>query len=189
VVNYRGGGTPIQCFYDKTSGKMFMNTQGQSAVAWLIAGAAATSAAGGSEFQQYFNGKQQWVNSAGVTSTSQYIGTYATGLTAASFGTVEWAIADGSNGTASVFITLSGDSNLDKTVDVIDLGFLATNYGTSGKAWQTGDYNGDGVVDVVDLGLLATNYGAGVSAADLVPEPATMALIGLGMALVVRRRK
>ncbi len=55
---------------------------------------------------------------------------------------------------------LPGDANLDGSVDVTDLGILATNYGIgSGAEWANGDFNGDGSVDVSDLGILATNYG------------------------------
>lgn len=57
--------------------------------------------------------------------------------------------------------TAYGDANLDRKVDVGDLGILAANYGNSGKTWGLGDFNGDGTVDVGDLGILAANYGAG----------------------------
>jgi hypothetical protein len=55
---------------------------------------------------------------------------------------------------------MAGDANLDGTVNVGDLGVLATNYGmTSGADWNQGDFDGNGTVDVGDLGTLATNYG------------------------------
>jgi hypothetical protein len=60
--------------------------------------------------------------------------------------------------------TAYGDANLDKVVDVGDLGILAANYGkTTGATWSQGDFNGDGAVDVGDLGILAANYGTGSS--------------------------
>jgi autotransporter-associated beta strand protein len=57
--------------------------------------------------------------------------------------------------------TLKGDADLSGTVDVGDLGKLATNYGTvtTGATWAQGDFTYDGSVDVGDLGALATNYG------------------------------
>ncbi|MEA1952115.1 MAG: hypothetical protein U9N87_12070, partial [Planctomycetota bacterium] len=55
---------------------------------------------------------------------------------------------------------LPGDANRDGSVDVSDLGILATNYDAgSGFEWGDGDFTGDGLVDVSDLGVLATNYG------------------------------
>jgi hypothetical protein len=85
---------------------------------------------------------------------------------------------------------LAGDANEDLTVDVIDLGLMATNYDQAGN-WNTGDFNGDGVVNVIDLGQMATNYGQSkVSGMDagLVPEPATMGLLLAGLAGVIRRK-
>lgn len=113
--------------------------------------------------------------------------------------------------------TLIGDTNNDGAVDVVDLGNLATNYGaTSGASWAQGDTNGDGSVDVQDLGNTAGNYGlslsgtgtggtlssdglASMSAQHLalveahspaVPEPASVAVVGLmGLTLVRRRQR
>ncbi|HSV14025.1 MAG TPA: hypothetical protein VLI90_07175, partial [Tepidisphaeraceae bacterium] len=63
-----------------------------------------------------------------------------------------------------VRLSLLGDTNLDGSVDVGDLGQLASNYGqTSGATWEDGDTNNDGAVDVADLGMLATNYGVSLS--------------------------
>jgi hypothetical protein len=88
-------------------------------------------------------------------------------------------------------LALDGDANLDHFVDVIDLGFLATNYGmASGGKWNQGDFNKDGAIDVIDLGFLATNYGHSLFGADnVVPEPATLILLAFGTAEMLRRRK
>ena len=54
--------------------------------------------------------------------------------------------------------TLYGDSNLDRTVNVTDLGSLATNWQLTSRRWNQGDFNYDHTVDVTDLGRLATNW-------------------------------
>jgi hypothetical protein len=97
-------------------------------------------------------------------------------------------------------VALAGDANLDGSVNVADLGALATNYGlTSGATWAEGDFDRNGTVDVADLGALATNYGmtangatatvnaATIAASTAIPEPATFALMACALALALRR--
>jgi hypothetical protein len=104
-------------------------------------------------------------------------------------------------GVTEVRYTLLGDTNLDATVDVTDLGNLATSYGSSSATWQQGDFDRNNTVDVTDLGDLATNYGRSLAAGSdtsalpaaltaAVPEPASMSTVGLAVigALVRRRR-
>ncbi len=86
-------------------------------------------------------------------------------------------------------VHLPGDANLDRSVDVGDLGILAGNYGAvGGQTWATGDFNGDGNVDVGDLGILAGNYGTSVPL-EPVPEPACMVILLVGAIGLVRRRR
>jgi hypothetical protein len=54
--------------------------------------------------------------------------------------------------------TLMGDANLDKKVDVVDLGVLAGNWQGSPRVFTQADFDYNGVVDVDDLGSLATNW-------------------------------
>ncbi len=83
---------------------------------------------------------------------------------------------------------MAGDANGDGSVDVIDLGILATNYGAEiGADWDDGDFTGDGKIDVSDLGILATYYGIGSAASATAPEPTTIALLLCGMAILACR--
>ncbi|HSV13336.1 MAG TPA: autotransporter-associated beta strand repeat-containing protein, partial [Tepidisphaeraceae bacterium] len=115
-------------------------------------------------------------------------------------------------GKFEVRYTLKGDANLDGTVNVGDLGALATSYGLAGS-WANGDFTQDGVVNVGDLGALATNYGTqlasgpsagggGLAASPLaivssgagggsaaVPEPSSLGLLAAAALLSQRRRR
>ncbi|HSV15266.1 MAG TPA: autotransporter-associated beta strand repeat-containing protein [Tepidisphaeraceae bacterium] len=114
-------------------------------------------------------------------------------------------------GNMEVRYTLKGDANMDGTVNVGDLGALATSYNiTGGMSWANGDFNHDDTVNVADLGALATNYnismatgasaGGGAassiaspmavaSGAAAVPEPASATLLALGAAATLIRRR
>jgi methionine-rich copper-binding protein CopC len=67
------------------------------------------------------------------------------------------------------FFVLSGDANHDRTVDITDLGILATNWQQSPRGFSQGDFNYDGTVDITDLGTLATNWQVSL------PEPSPRA--------------
>ena len=87
-----------------------------------------------------------------------------------------------------------GDTDLDGDVDAVDLaGFgLAWAPDGSGNAWSEGDFDGDGDVDAVDLAALGLAWAPagtdGAGPAGTLPEPATLALVALGAAVVARRR-
>jgi Rhamnogalacturonan I lyases beta-sheet domain/Bacterial Ig-like domain len=73
----------------------------------------------------------------------------------------------------SLFV-LAGDANRDRTVDVADLGILASNWQQSPRTFSQGnfDYSANGLVDVNDLGILASQWQQTLGNA-AVPSPST----------------
>jgi autotransporter-associated beta strand protein len=107
--------------------------------------------------------------------------------------------------------TISGDANLDGTVDFSDLVRLAQNYGaTFGDGtpswWTHGDFNYDGKVDFGDLVKLAQSYGAALPTEPIagatpefegdlarafaaVPEPMSPVILALASGCLALRRR
>jgi hypothetical protein len=90
---------------------------------------------------------------------------------------------------------LPGDADRDGDVDAFDIQrVLACNaYGNgAGWGWEAGDFNGDTYVDWGDIQMVLDHglYGQGTEEALLaLPEPTTMALLGLAAwAALLRRR-
>lgn len=81
----------------------------------------------------------------------------------------------------------AADFNGDGNVDLLDLDILGTNFGGPGDS-MTGDANGDFVVDLLDLDILGSEFGT-TSGTALVPEPASLAMLGLAATALVARRR
>jgi hypothetical protein len=83
----------------------------------------------------------------------------------------------------NILNTKFGDTDIDGDVDMVDLGNLASSFGSPDeKRWARGNFDCDDDVDLNDLGILANNFNAGRAAAmaqfgALVPEPAASTLI------------
>ena len=95
--------------------------------------------------------------------------------------------------------TYYGDANLDGVVDTVDFNYLASSFG-GGGVWAGGDFDYSGVVDSLDFSKLAANFGkaspipgaalgGAAGAGALVPEPASVGLIGFGAAALLSARR
>jgi hypothetical protein len=88
-----------------------------------------------------------------------------------------------------VAATIFGDTDLNGTVGREDFVALRANMGQPG-ALADGDVTQDGEVDYLDYVLIKRNAGQSFSGqAEVVPEPATLALLAIGGAAALLRRK
>jgi hypothetical protein len=97
--------------------------------------------------------------------------------------------------------TYGGDANLDGKINIDDYGLIDSHVGQSGTAfgWHNGDFNYDGKINIDDYGIIDGNIGAQGAPIDtsgaplagvaVVPEPGSLALLGLLAPVVMRRRR
>jgi hypothetical protein len=59
--------------------------------------------------------------------------------------------------TPSPFVKF-GDINHDGRVNIVDIGVIINNYGSTGTNLYGADVSGDGKVNIVDIGIIIDNY-------------------------------
>ena len=100
---------------------------------------------------------------------------------------------------------LDGDANLNGAVDFNDFLILQNNFGLAGTKFTQGNFNFDGATDFNDFLVLQNNFGQSVTGqpvaftsqqvaamtawAQSVPEPTSLAVIGIGAVATLRRRR
>ncbi len=133
-------------------------------------------------------------NTSGVTSGSVSLGLFDAGSGSSLFPEDQFVIYD------NVIITtendllaggLTGDLNSDGFVGIDDLNIVLGNWNLNvPPANPLADPSGDGFVGIDDLNQVLGNWNAGTPpSAGAVPEPTTLALVGLGAIAALRRRK
>ena len=82
---------------------------------------------------------------------------------------------------------LPGDVDGDRFVGADDLVTILTNWAQSGMLLEEGEITGDGFVGADDYVEVLSNWASG--AAEAIPEPGTLFLIGLGLLVVLKYRR
>ena len=83
---------------------------------------------------------------------------------------------------------LAGDTDQDGFVGLGDLELILANWGNGVSPGENGDANNDGVVSQLDRDIVRANWGSGDPPAGFIPEPGSLAGLGLGLLLLMRRR-
>jgi autotransporter-associated beta strand protein len=210
-----GDGTQANSQLSLTGGTLDLTTNGV-AIHYSAGNDATVLASTRAQLIAGYGASGDWKGATGITSST---------AVANPLGAVGYALASDvlpfTDGSSDTFLgttidkntviaryTLSGDLNLDGSVDFLDLAKLAQSYNvTDGtRQWSTGDVNYDGNTDFLDLAKMAQNYNTALGApavpgasadfnADLarafaaVPEPGTISLLGLGAVAMLGRRR
>ncbi len=100
-------------------------------------------------------------------------------------------------GSVLVSRELLGDANADGSIDLTDLSTVLNNFGSTTSAWTSGNFDGASTIDLTDLSDVLNNFGASnpnandvspIPPSGAAPEPSSLMLLGLGGAMLLRRR-
>jgi hypothetical protein len=92
---------------------------------------------------------------------------------------------------ANLIGLLPGDANSDRTVNALDFGILASNFGKSGATWGAGDFDSNGIVNTLDFAELAADFNRTIGAPSLgppVPEPSGCSMLAALTGVLFSRR-
>ena len=103
-------------------------------------------------------------------------------------------LADGATANGFAGPYLSGDADLDGSVNSADLNRLGISWQSATAAWSRGDFSADGFVDAGDLNLLAIRWQQSTPLAaegNAVPEPGALSMVILVILLAcgAKRRR
>ena len=182
-----GGSTPIAKL-DITNNAFVVDYTGVSPLAEIRA-----------QITSAYNGGA-W-NGNGITSSNANASNFGIGYAEATDLPSVPAIFGAVDTTAVLFRqTRYGDANLDGLVNLSDFNRLAANFGSTSGDWSKGDFNYDSNVNLSDFNRLAANFGLSAAGPTVtpddwarlgaaVPEPSSVALLGIGALAMVRRRR
>jgi hypothetical protein len=94
----------------------------------------------------------------------------------------------------SAYLPIRGDINADHVVDQSDLTVIVGHWQQTNVGYANGDLNMDGIVDQSDLTQIVGSWQntiahPGEALGSLVPEPSALALLAIGGAATLRRRR
>jgi hypothetical protein len=192
---------PAGATFDLSNNKLITDTAPGTATAGVYNGLQG-------EVQAAYN-FTQW-NQPGLTTTQAAAKTglttigITTGAARAGLGPTDTDLFGGQTYTGAstlAMYTYAGDANLDGQIDGGDYGIIDNNVQIPGAdSYYNGDFNYDGVIDGGDYGIIDNNIQAqgapfpvsgsvGLSGVTAVPEPASIALVGVGVLGCMRRMR